>query len=128
MNARTNDDFRKEGTRKATLAFLSALTEQEESGEPPAMFMICQQKNPITGRRNEVRLTAGVQAMGAIAAGHVLKAVHDFDTFTEDNDPYGEHDFGIVRMEGETLNWKIDDYQGYDGIELVLTIMTAMEY
>jgi len=61
MDARTNDHFRTEGTRKSTLAFLSALEAQEaETDDPMAlpMFMVWPDKNPITGRRNEVRLLA----------------------------------------------------------------------
>lgn len=37
-----------------------------------------------------------------------------FDTFTADNDPYGEHDFGNVVVDRETLFWKIDLYEKGD--------------
>jgi hypothetical protein len=33
-----------------------------------------------------------------------------FDTFTADNDPYGEHDFGSLDYEGQRIFWKIDYY------------------
>jgi Protein of unknown function (DUF3768) len=34
--------------------------------------------------------------------------VANFDAFTEDNDPHGEHDFGAFDMAGEKIFWKID--------------------
>ncbi len=34
----------------------------------------------------------------------------EFDTFTPDNDPYGENDFGSREIEGELVYWKIDYY------------------
>jgi len=65
-------------------------------------------------------------------------AVHRFATFTEDNDPYGEHDFGKMELLGETYFWKIDYYASADGLlggdpytESVyrrLTVMRADEY
>jgi hypothetical protein len=70
----------------------------------------------------------------------VFAAVAAFDTFTTDNDPYGEHDFGKVVVEGETLFWKIDYSDKRDPdlgaddpadaatTERVLTIMLAEEY
>ena len=30
--------------------------------------------------------------------------------FTTENDPYGEHDFGSVTIDGTNLFWKIDYY------------------
>jgi Protein of unknown function (DUF3768) len=33
-----------------------------------------------------------------------------FDSFTEDNDPHGEHDFGAFEHEGQRIFWKIDYY------------------
>ena len=37
-------------------------------------------------------ITRGVQALGAEAVAALLVEVAAFDAFTEDNDPYGEHD------------------------------------
>ena len=33
-----------------------------------------------------------------------------FDDFSERNDPFGEHDFGAIEYEGNTVFWKIDYY------------------
>ena len=54
--------------------------------------------------------------------------VKNFDDFNESNDPYGEHDFGSFNHKGEEIFWKIDDYEGMEGYNLVLTIMLAEEY
>lgn len=63
-----------------------------------------------------------------------------FDTFTADNDPYGEHDFGAFDAGGEKIFWKIDYYDARDPdlgadnpadpetTERALTIMLASEY
>lgn len=40
----------------------------------------------------------------------LVTAVANFNNFHEGNDPYGEHDFGEVEVEGERLYWKIDYY------------------
>ena len=40
----------------------------------------------------------------------LLKQVQAFDNFTEDNDPYGEHDFGAINFKNDTYFWKIDYY------------------
>jgi len=78
----------------------------------------------LTGK---VVLTSGVAALGDNAQ-KVITLVREFNTFTGDNDPYGEHDFGKVTFEGVDYFWKIDDYRGHDGLNLVLTIMRADEY
>jgi hypothetical protein len=65
--------------------------------------------------------------------------VESFDSFTEDNDPHGEHDFGAFEHEGQRIFWKIDYYarDREHGSEnpadpkqtvRVLTIMLASEY
>jgi hypothetical protein len=54
--------------------------------------------------------------------------VKEFNTFTEGNDPWHEHDFGSFDYKGEKIFWKIDDYEGNEGYELVMTIMLAEEY
>jgi len=58
----------------------------------------------------------------------ILQKVREFSTFTPDNDPWGEHDFGSFEHDGQKVFWKIDDYNGQDGYRLVLTVMLADEY
>ena len=84
-----------------------------------------------------VVITEVVQALEDVDA--ILRQVQLFDAFTPDNDPYGEHDFGAIRYQGQTIFWKIDYYD----LDLhmhspdpsdetvttrVLTIMLAEEY
>ncbi len=40
----------------------------------------------------------------------ILNLVKGFDDFSERNDPFGEHDFGAIEYEGNTVFWKIDYY------------------
>lgn len=43
---------------------------------------------------------------GSIA---ILRSVQDITAFTQDNDPYSEHDFGSIELLGiERIFWKID--------------------
>ncbi|MDA9274464.1 DUF3768 domain-containing protein [bacterium] len=92
-------------------------------------------RRTFTGCR--VVITQGVQALDDVPS--VLDQVRRFDTFTLDNDPYGEHDFGSFRYAGETIFWKWDYYDVDMGMHSpdpsdttvttrVLTIMLADEY
>jgi hypothetical protein len=85
--------------------------------------------------RQGFMVTRGVSALPNIAT--VLSMVQDFNKFSEDNDPYGEHDFGAFEVFGEKLFWKIDYYgQDLSGwcdplsseCRRVLTVMLAEEY
>jgi len=58
----------------------------------------------------------------------ILTKVKEFSKFTEDNDPWREHDFGTFEFKGEKMFWKIDDYGGNEGYNLVLTVMLTSEY
>ena len=84
-----------------------------------------------------VVIPKGVAAMEDLDG--LYAKVRTFNEFTERNDPYGEHDFGSVEHEGETVFWKFDYYD----VDLlmhspdpsdqavtcrVLTIMLAEEY
>ena len=82
-------------------------------------------------------ITRGVQAL--VNLDEVLNAVREFDAFTVDNDPYGEHDFGKIEIGGEVIFWKFDyydlkyTYASPDAADetvtvRVLTIMLASEY
>jgi len=58
----------------------------------------------------QVVLTPGVLALGLDLLLLIDDAVARFDAFTPDNDPYGEHDFGLVRVQGHVVLFKIDYY------------------
>lgn len=92
------------------------------------------------GRGNgSVVITGGLRDRGEDFVRRVFEAVRTFDRFTNDNDPWGEHDFGAVEIEGEKIFWKIDCYdptltRGSENpanamvTHRVLTIMLASEY
>lgn len=84
-----------------------------------------------------VVITKGIAAMDDLDG--LYSKIRAFNDFTERNDPYGEHDFGMVKHEGQTVFWKFDYYD----LDLlmhspdpsdpavtcrVLTIMLAEEY
>ena len=84
-------------------------------------------------------LTSGVRALGLEASVAIAERVMAFDSFTADNDPYEEHDFGSVDYEGQRIFWKIDYYDrrkeflSPDPADpkvtcRVLTIMLSSEY
>lgn len=86
-----------------------------------------------------VVVTQGVEARGRSFIQEALLAVRSFADFTKDNDPYGEHDFGMVEIDNQRLFWKIDYYDldltggsedPANGMitHRVLTIMLASEY
>jgi hypothetical protein len=87
----------------------------------------------------ELVITSGVAAKGNEFIDRAVKAVREFSDFNEDNDPYGEHDFGALTLDGVSLNWKIDCYD--NALEYgspdpadpsltrrILTILLAEEY
>ena len=83
---------------------------------------------PLIAMPNTLGLTRGVAALPSSEVAEILEGVKGFNEFNEDNDPWGEHDFGCFTHGGQKLFWKIDDYQGTDGYDLVLTVMLADEY
>lgn len=86
-----------------------------------------------------VMITQGVQTLSIDQQTAVMNAVRGFDDFTEDNDPYGTHDFGSFDIDDQKLMWKIDAYDknleygspdpsNPDVTTRVLTIFLASEY
>ena len=82
-----------------------------------------------------VTLTCGVQSVKDLTG--LLRTVRMYNGFNEDNDPYGEHDFGRINWKGDSVFWKIDYYnQALDEWEdplspickRVMTVMLAGEY
>ena len=89
-------------------------------------------------------MTVGIQSLPLADQIAITGKVMTFDTFTEDNDPHGEHDFGSFEHNGNRIFWKIDYYNRKSfgsGFEMgadypedpiktirVLTVMLAEEY
>lgn len=85
--------------------------------------------------------TRGIAALPPALQLTAIARVHSFNAFTPDNDPYGEHDFGSIEVDGVgKIFWKIDYYAdakmhfGSDDPAdpaysfRVLTVMLASEY
>ncbi len=94
-------------------------------------------RRTFTGGR--VVMTAGVAGLPDRVRAAALAAVHGFDAFDAGNDPYREHDFGSLAVDGERFCWKIDSYDldlrhhSPDAADpaipiMVLTIMLAEEW
>ena len=60
--------------------------------------------------QGRVVVTRAVANMGPDFQIAAVLAVTKDGTFTEDNDPYGDHSFGAITVEGRKLWWKIDLY------------------
>lgn len=87
----------------------------------------------------QVLLTAGIAAISSEDKTNIISMVQNFNDFTEDNNVYGERDFGSFDYKDEKILWKIDYYDlnhkymsedpsNPDITNRVLTIMTVYEY
>jgi len=94
-------------------------------------------RTTLTGGR--VVMTQGVNALADDTLAKVLRTVNTFDDFTEDNDPYGTHEFGMFDVDDARVMFKIDaydqnlEYGSPDAADpsvttRVLTILLASEY
>ena len=92
-----------------------------------------------TGSGGKTYLTRGLIEKGADFIAKATAAVRAFDAFTDDNDPWQEHDCAVLEVDGETVMFKIDyfdvnmEYGSPDPSDpnvtrRVLTIMLAEEY
>jgi hypothetical protein len=101
-----------------------------------ALNDLCRKAMGIAGRMVQ---TTGITSLPLKDQSAIREKVETFDTFTPDNDPHGERDFGAFQHNGERIFWKIDYYDTMlsKGSEdpsdpqqtvRVLTIMLASEY
>lgn len=110
--------------REGTVAAIRDLNDRFRRGEVPG------------GR---IVVTRSIQALGSQHLETILRAVREFEDFSPENDPWREHDFGALTVEGVQIFWKIDYYDL--GCHLaspdpsdpavttrVLTIMRAEDY
>lgn len=92
-----------------------------------------------SGIGGQIFLTMGVGGLPEGELNEVIGAVRRFDTFTPDNDPYGEHDCASLVVAGHRIIWKIDYYPPEDSscdpdpvdrttCKRVMTIMLGEEY
>ncbi|WP_243786332.1 DUF3768 domain-containing protein [Paracoccus versutus] len=54
--------------------------------------------------------TPGFRALPEIIQIALTSEVVNFKAFDADNDPYGDHSFGVVEMNGHRAFWKVDVY------------------
>jgi hypothetical protein len=91
------------------------------------------------GLGGRVVITRGIEALGVHGVRNVLTAVARFDDFTEDNDPWGEHDCAVLTVDGRRMIFKVDyfdrdlrwhspDASDPAVTERVLTIMLSEAY
>ena len=85
-------------------------------------------------------ITQGVKNnLDIVERSELMRLVMNCDNFNKTNDPYNEHDFGVITMKGTKYFWKIDYYaldmkyhsEDPANIEItnrVMTIMLAEEY
>lgn len=90
-------------------------------------------------RKDKIVLSKEVSELNTTDKMKVLRLVKEFDTFTQDDDPYKEHDFGAFDYKDIKYFWKIDYYDNdlkfhsEDKLNAektikVLTVMKASEY
>lgn len=91
------------------------------------------------GRGGMVVMTEGVAARPKVEIDNMFRAIAEFETFDDGNDPHGEHDLGMLEFGRERILWKIDYYDRSRRIHSpdpsdakvtvrVLTVMLASEY
>src|SRR5260370_29269411 len=92
-----------------------------------------------TFQGGKVVITEGIDALPRDVRVGVMLKIAWCAEFSPENDPYGEHDFGSVEVDGHKVLWKIDAYNAdmTGGSEdptdpskttRVITIMLASEY
>jgi len=84
---------------QARLAELHAIAEQNDQ------FRRYPDNNEARGRWV---YTAAINAAGQAFLSACVEAVRAYDNFTEDNDPYGTHEMGFMKVQGKDVWWKID--------------------
>lgn len=93
----------------------------------------------VKGQGGVVLMTYGIAGLGGSLVAMIFKAVSEFNQFSEDNDPWGEHDCALLTVEGVKVLWKIDYYDRQRRFHSpdpsdpkvtvrVMTVMRADEY
>ena len=136
---RRNKDFNQFNRGSEAIPALSVLNEREtmEAKIKKIRELNDNLRQTFTGGR--VLITRGVAELPTDKQLEIMERVKNFNQFTKNNDPNGEHDFGAFDIDGITYFWKIDYYDlDYLYLSLdpsessitnrVLTIIRADEY
>ena len=86
-----------------------------------------------------IMLTSAIKALGGAAVARIMAEIARFDGFSNENDPYEEHDCAVMDVGGIRIMWKIDYYDRtfhYGSpdpadpcvTERLMTVMLADEY
>lgn len=122
---------------------MEATAQQPDQGHGPTpadRIAHLNDKLRTTGTGGQILITRGVQDLIGCNVSQLLETLAAFDEFNLENDPYGEHDFGLFDFQGAEIMWKIDYYSKADlrfasddpansqVTERVLTLLLADEY
>ena len=82
----------------------------QETRPPDVATAICKANDTLrrTFMTGNVMMTRGIRAFPDETVQRIFNAIQSFDAFDHNNDPYGEHDFGRVNVDDESICWKID--------------------
>jgi uncharacterized protein DUF3768 len=94
--------------RRLYFCSLDAMSNEHSPEQGSRAAQIAHLNDAFRRSTQEVMVTQGVLALPDILG--LVRSVRVFDTFTPDNDPYGEHDFGSINWYQEKTYWKIDYY------------------
>lgn len=111
----------------------------DDNPEKAALIAEMNDRLRTNGQGGFIALTSGVRFLENDVVERIVKAVREFCDFTPDNDPHGEHDFGVVYVDRHVILWKIDYYEpsltygsedpaNEQATRRVLTIMLREEY
>lgn len=103
-----NDAFRKAIECLAPLLTPSLIAEALDVSTKPLLRVA--PVFTLDGIEGELVATRGIADAGANFLGNVIRACARAFVFTEDNDPYGDHSFGTITVEGHRVFWKFDLY------------------
>lgn len=60
--------------------------------------------------KGRMLITPGVVAEGEAFMQQALQLTAGYDAFSEDADPYGLHEMGVIEVQSRTVWWRIDLY------------------
>jgi len=106
---------------------------------PPPKVATLNDQLRQTHTGGHVLISVGLSGLGQITVLVALRAIAAFSDFDDANDPFGEHDFGVVEAAGQSIMFKIDYYNqalsgGSDAPDdptrtiRIMTVMLAHEY